>query len=81
LIDSQVGEIIPVLDESSKGIKNVQQEFGTMRVVINDGKRLLTRLGRGEFNGNLLIALCLSFFFSVVFYVFRNRAFLTDYLS
>jgi hypothetical protein len=72
-IDSQAGEIIPVLDESSKGIKNVQQEFGTMRVVINDGKRLLTRLGRREFTDKLLIALCLCFFFSVVFYIIWKR--------
>jgi hypothetical protein len=72
-VDSQAGEIIPVLDESSKGIRNVQQEFGMMRGAINDGKRLLTRLGRREFTDKLLIVLCLCFFFSVVFYIIWKR--------
>ena len=74
-IDSQTEEIIPQLDESSKGIKNVQQEFGVMRMMINDGRRLLTRLGRREFTDKLLIILCLIFFFSVVFYIIWKRLF------
>jgi hypothetical protein len=74
-IDNQTGDIIPVLDESSKSLKNVQQEFGLMRVVINDGKRLLVRLNRREFTDKLLIFLCLCFFFSVVFYIIWKRVF------
>jgi hypothetical protein len=72
-VDSQAGEIIPVMDESSKGIRNVQQEFGMMRGAIHDGKRLLTRLGRREFTSSMLIVLCLCFFFSVVFYIILKR--------
>jgi hypothetical protein len=73
--ENQTSDIIPVLDQSSKGLKNIQQEFGTMRVVINDGKRLLFRLSRREFTDKLLIILCLCFFFSVVFYIIWKRLF------
>lgn len=73
--ENQTSDIIPVLDESSKVIQNAQQEFNMMRVVIIDGKRLLTRLGRREFTDKLLIILCLCFFFSVVFYIVWKRLF------
>ena len=71
--ENQTSEIIPVLDESSKVIRNAQQEMGFMNVVISDGKRLLVRLGRREFTDKLLIILCLFFFFSVVFYIVWKR--------
>lgn len=74
-MENQTSDIIPVLDESSKVIQNAQQEFNMMRVVIIDGKRLLTRLGRREFTDKLLIILCLCFFFSVVFYIVWKRLF------
>lgn len=74
-IDSQASEIVPQLDESSKSIQNVSQEFGMMRMVINDSKRLLIRLNRREFTDKLLIVLCLVFFFSVVFYIIWKRLF------
>jgi len=73
--ENQTSEIIPVLDESSKVIRNTQQEFGFMKVVIVDGKRLLVRLSRREFTDKLLIILCLCFFFSVVFYIVWKRLF------
>lgn len=73
--ENQTSDIIPVLDQSSKGLKNIQQEFGVMRGVISDGKRLLTRLSRREFTDKLLIILCLCFFFSVVFYIVWKRLF------
>lgn len=73
--ENQTSEIIPVLDESSKGIRNAQQEFSFMNVVIVDGKRLLVRLSRREFTDKLLIILCLCFFFSVVFYIVWKRLF------
>lgn len=73
--ENQTSDIIPVLDESSKSLKNVQQEFSTMKVSITDGKRLLTRLSRREFTDKLLIILCLGFFFSVVFYIVWKRLF------
>lgn len=70
---NQTSEVIPVLDSSSRGLKNVQQDFGTMHGVINDGRRLLVRLSRREFTDKLLIVLCLLFFFSVVFYIVWKR--------
>ena len=73
--ENQTSEILPVLDESSKIIKNTQQEFGMMKTVITDGKRLLVRLSRREFTDKLLIILCLCFFFSVVFYIVWKRIF------
>ncbi len=73
--ENQTSEIIPVLDESSKVIRNTQQEFGFKKVVIVDGKRLLVRLSRREFTDKLLIILCLCFFFSVVFYIVWKRLF------
>lgn len=73
--ENQTSDIIPVLDESSKSLKNVQQEYGLMKVSITDGKRLLIRLSRREFTDKLLIILCLCFFFSVVFYIVWKRVF------
>jgi uncharacterized protein YhaN len=73
--ENQTGDIIPVLDESSKLLKNTSQEFGYMKTAITDGRRLLTRLDRREFTDKLLIILCLCFFFSVVLYIFCKRFF------
>lgn len=70
---TQTNDIIPVLDESSRGLKGVQQDFGMMHGVISDGRRLLIRLSRREFTDKLLIMLCLLFFFSVVFYIVWKR--------
>ncbi len=73
--ENQTSDIIPVLDESSKVLRNTQQEFGFMKVVLVDGKRLLVRLSRREFTDKLLIILCLCFFFSVIFYIVWKRLF------
>jgi hypothetical protein len=73
--ENQTSDIIPVLDESSKLIRNTEQEFGFMKVVIVDGKRLLVRLSRREFTDKLLIVICLFFFFSVVLYIVWKRLF------
>ena len=73
--ENQTSDIIPVLDESSKLLKNTSQEFGSMKTAITDGRRLLTRLDRREFTDKLLIILCLCFFFSVVLYIFFKRFF------
>ena len=70
---SQTSDIIPVLDHSSRELKTVQQDFGAMRGVISDGRRLLIRLSRREFTDKLLIVLCLLFFFSVVLYIVSKR--------
>jgi phage-related tail protein len=72
---NQTSDIIPVLDESSRLLKNTSQEFGTMRSAINDGKRLLLRLSRREFTDRLLIILCLAFFSLVCFYICWKRLF------
>jgi hypothetical protein len=73
--ETQTSDIIPVLETSSKSLRNVQQEFGLMRTSINDGKRLLIRLSRREFTDKLLTILCLCFFFTVVFYIVWKRLF------
>ena len=73
--ETQTSDIIPVLETSSKSLRNVQQEFGLMRTSINDGKRLLIRLSRREFTDKLLTVLCLCFFFTVVFYIVWKRLF------
>jgi hypothetical protein len=73
--ETQTSDIIPVLDTSSKSLRNAQQEFGYMRTVINDGKRLLIRLSRREFTDKLLTVLCLCFFFTVVIYIIWKRLF------
>ena len=73
--ENQTSDIIPVLDETSKLLKNTSEEFGFMKNAINDGKRLLIRLSRREFTDKLLIILCLCFFFLVVFYIVWKRLF------
>jgi len=73
--ENQTSDIIPVLDESSKLLKNTSQEFGLMKTVINDGKRLLIRLSRREFTDKLLIILCLGFFILVCIYIIYKRLF------
>lgn len=73
--EHQTTDTVACLDESSKIIRNTQQEYGFMKNVISDGKRLLVRLSRREFTDKLLIVLCLCFFFSVVFYIVWKRAF------
>lgn len=73
--EHQTTDTVASLDESSKIIRNTQQEYGFMKNVISDGKRLLVRLSRREFTDKLLIVLCLCFFFSVVFYIVWKRAF------
>jgi hypothetical protein len=73
--ENQTSDIIPVLDESSKLLKNTSQEFGYMKTVINDGKRLLIRLSRREFTDKLLIVLCLVFFLLVCLYICWKRLF------
>jgi hypothetical protein len=73
--ENQTSDTVASLDESSKIIRNTQQEYGFMKNVISDGKRLLVRLSRREFTDKLLIILCLCFFFSVVFYIVWKRAF------
>ena len=72
---NQTSDIIPVLDNTSKTIKNVQQEFGGMSTAIKDGRRLLTRLSQREFTDKLLMILCMCFFFTVVFYIVWKRLF------
>jgi len=73
--EQQTNDIIPVLDTSSRSLRNTQQEFGYMRTVITDGKRLLIRLSRREFTDKLLTVVCLCFFFTVVFYIVWKRLF------
>ena len=73
--ENQTSDIIPVLDESSKLLKNTNQEFGYMKTAINDGKRLLIRLSRREFTDKLLIILCLGFFLLVCLYICWKRLF------
>ncbi|CAF0707135.1 unnamed protein product [Brachionus calyciflorus] len=73
--ENQTSDILPVLDESSRSLKNIQQDFGIMKSSISEGKRLLVRLGRREFTDKLLIILSLCFFFSVVFYIVWKRIF------
>ena len=73
--EAQTSNIIPVLDQSSRSLQNTQQEFGTMKTMLLDGKRLLIRLSRRELTDKLLTILCLLFFFSVVFYIVWKRMF------
>jgi hypothetical protein len=73
--ENQTSDIIPTLSDSSSMIQTSRQDFTTMSTLINDGKRLLTRLSRREFTDKLLFFLCLCFFFTVVFYIVWKRSF------
>lgn len=63
------------LVSSSATVTETQEEFKSMRNLINQSRKLLTKYGRREVTDKVLIVLALMFFFGCVFYVITKRLF------
>lgn len=60
---------------SSATVTETGEEFKSMRNLINQSRKLLTKYGRREVTDKVLIILALMFFFGCVFYVITKRLF------
>ena len=63
------------LVSSSATVTETQEEFKSMRNLIFQSRKLLTKYGRREVTDKVLIILALMFFFGCVFYVITKRLF------
>jgi len=63
------------LEQSSRGVKETQEEFRSMGAVIGQSRRLINKYERRETTDKVLIFFAFAFFFACVFYILRKRVF------
>ncbi|KAH7710590.1 vesicle transport protein SEC20-like protein [Aphelenchoides avenae] len=63
------------LIHSSAQLRDTQVQFGAVGATIRSGGKLISKFARRETTDKILIALALTLYFGVVFYILRKRVF------